>query len=68
MVLSPTALWTGNEGALMARPFLVVPTADAGWLGVDVETGMPFEVSLLAVMLDPPLEVRGLCLSTPLWM
>lgn len=52
----------------MARLFLVVPITDAGELGVDTETGMPLKAALLAVGLDPPLEVRGLCLGTPLWM
>lgn len=63
MFLWPTDPWADEEWSLTAGLFLFVPAALAGLGGVEAGTDPPPEAALLAVVLCPWLEGRGLLVA-----
>lgn len=66
VVLCPTKPWTGEEGVLRAirAPPLCVHHRYRQ-LAAEAKTDTCLKARLLAVVLGPPMEVRGRCLGSP---
>lgn len=68
VVFCPAKPWAGDEGALRARLYLAVPTAELRLIGVETGTDTPLKSALAGHGLRPPLEVGGPCLGAALGM